>query len=152
MFKIENSEQLKSYFRIFEQEEVQTLVEMNFPLVVKDYLAWNEPSGHRVYLVFQSPTNAQPYGVVFEKTRGGEPVPMMCDWCHSIRPKATVALLTARVTSRQSVGVHACHDLQCKDRLSENPAVHDLRETLRTDQKLHRLLEKMASFTGKLLF
>ncbi len=60
MIRILSEQQLLSAFREFDQPQVQIPSNLKFPLGLKDYLSWIEPSGHRVYLVFPDSNSGQP--------------------------------------------------------------------------------------------
>lgn len=139
-------------FRPLDQDQVIVPTTMRFPLAVKDYVSWREPSGHRTYLVFNDPVRNQPLGVVFERSHGSQKVPMMCEWCHSVRPQSDVALMTATASEKRRVGVHLCSDLLCKERILGAPGINDMRETLNQQEKIQRLLLKMINFSGRYLF
>jgi hypothetical protein len=55
MFLIQSEKDLLECFRPLDQSKVELPKDMKYPLFVRDYLRWLEPSGARVYLVFASP-------------------------------------------------------------------------------------------------
>src|SRR4051794_7258476 len=94
MIRISSEAHLRSTFRSIDQDEVVPPVETRFPLVAKDYLRWLEPSGHRVFLVFEDEGALR--GVVFQRTSGAaDTAAAMCQWCHAVRSGPAVGLLTA---------------------------------------------------------
>ncbi len=148
-------EKLLECFRDLDRDQVQLPHDMVFPLVVRDYLSWIEPSGARVYLVFDDPfSSLGPVGVVFKRTSSsGDSPAQMCQWCHSVRGGGRVGLLTATAGRKRRVGVYLCRDLDCREKIfGKRPDVNDLRESLGKSQRLDRVLEKMSDFARENLF
>jgi hypothetical protein len=154
MIRITDENQLLDTFRALDREHVQLPSHgLEFPLALRDYVSWTEPSGHRAFLVFNDPANGMPKGIVFTRSRGLSDVPAsMCEWCHSVRGGNLVALLTAASAKNRRVGVNVCADLDCKHQLEETPGVNDLRESLEPHEKRRRLLERIARFAQRNLF
>jgi hypothetical protein len=153
MIRIASEEQLLAKFRPIDRDEVQIPSNFKFPLAIKDYLTWVEPSGHRVYLVFEDVSSGKPLGVVFQRTRGaGETPAAMCQWCHTVRPGPAVGLLTAAADRDHRIGIHLCSNLNCRENALAPPNVHDLRESLGKYEKLHRILSRMSDFSHRNLF
>ena len=98
--------------RIFELPE-----ESAFPLLVRDYRAWEETGGARVYLVYEDPDTGRARGVVFRRTDAAAHaiVSQMCDWCHSYGSAWEIGLMTAEESARRRVGINVCRDLRCRD-------------------------------------
>jgi hypothetical protein len=120
---------------------------------VRDYLAWVEPSGHRTYLVFADPAANKARGIVFRRGHQSADSPAaMCDWCHSVRGRGAVGLLTATVSPTNRIGLNLCRDLSCKDKLEKTPGVNDLFESIPPDDKKRRLVERMSEFARRNLF
>lgn len=138
-------------FRPIDQDEVQLPSEMTFPLLVRDYLAWVEPSGHRTYLVFADGAKAR--GIVFRRSHQSADAPAaMCDWCHSVRGRGAVGLLTATVSKTNRIGLTLCRDLSCKEKLEKPPGVNDVFESVDVGEKKQRLVERMSHFARRNLF
>src|SRR5579871_1617684 len=117
MFKLDSEQALLSAFRPKDRQQVEPPPGAHFPALVRDYLAWRQPAGAYLYLVFAVPGGA-PTGIVFEANHGAGPsVPQMCDWCHSFGGGGQVTLLTARRNRNKWVGVHVCADLSCQAKL-----------------------------------
>jgi hypothetical protein len=96
MFKLDSEDALLATFRPKDRKRVDVSAEVKLPLFVRDYLAWTQPAGSYVYLVFATPDGV-PTGIVFETNGGaGATVPQMCDWCHSSGLGSQVGLLSAR--------------------------------------------------------
>ncbi len=148
MIKISSEAELLSTFRPIDREEVILTDKITFPILLTDYVAWVEPSGHRVYLVFQDPSErgGAAWGVVFKRSQGPGDTMQMCQWCHSVRGGRSVSLLTAAVTPKNRIGVHVCSDLSCKDKVLGLPGVNDLREPYSRFEKLFKVLYRMSDF------
>jgi hypothetical protein len=147
MISISSESELLATFRTIDRDEVSLLATMKFPLVIKDYIAWLEPSGHRVFLIFQEPDGSCARGIVFKRNSGAsEPVVQMCQWCHSVRGGNAVRLLTARASAKRNVGLLLCNDLSCKDKVLTTPGVNDLREPFGAYEKLFRVVMNMRDF------
>ena len=153
MLRIASIEEMKQSFRPIDQDEVEFPSDLVFPLLIRDYLAWVEPSGHRTFLVFADPVAKKPRGIVFKRGPSFADAPAaMCDWCHSVRGKGSVGLLTAAVSKTNRVGLMLCRDLSCRDKLEKPPAANDVFETHQPDDKKRRLLERMSHFAQRNLF
>lgn len=146
MLRIGDKYELLKLFRDVDVDNVVVPKEMNFPLAVTDYFAWKEPSGHRTYLVIED--SDRPFAMTFERTKSSEAVPMMCNWCHAVRPASDVALMTAAVDKRTRVGINVCSDLSCKENILDRPSVNDMRETLGIQEKVVRLNQKIQNFVN----
>lgn len=148
MIAIASEQELKSAFRPIDRDEVLVPAQLVFPIKLTDYIAWMEPSGHRVYLLFQEPDGSGARGLVFKRTHssGSEPVMQMCQWCHSVRAGDAVRLLTVKADSRRTVGLHLCGDLSCKEKVLSIPGVNDLREPFGAYEKLFRVVMNMSDF------
>jgi FBP C-terminal treble-clef zinc-finger len=153
MLRIGTEEEMKEAFRPIDQDEVQFPSDMLFPLLVRDYLSWVEPSGHRAYLVFADPAKGAPRGIVFKRNHtSADAPPAMCDWCHSVRGKGAVGLLTATVSPNRRIGLTLCRDLNCKEKIDSIPGVNDLRESVSHEEKKQQIVERMSNFARRNLF
>src|SRR4051812_44681863 len=100
MFKLDSEEAPLASFRPRDRKAVQLSTDVKLPLFVRDYLAWTDPAGGRVYLVFAVDGGA-PTGILFDTNGGAGPaVPHMCDWCHCCGTGTQVGLLTAHLNSK----------------------------------------------------
>jgi len=152
MFRIQNENELKNYFRSEEFSEVILGANIHFPLVVKDYLTWVEPSGCRTYLVFKDDSFKAPLGVVFRRDQSvGPSAPSMCEWCHSVRSGNEIGILTVRAHSQHRIGLSLCRDLSCADKIRSEPGVHDFPQLSSPQERLRRLVLKMADFSRRYL-
>lgn len=144
MLRIKDQTELLNLFRDVDTKDVIIPKDIKFPLAVSDYFAWKEPSGHRTYLVIED--IERPFALTFERTKNSEGVPMMCNWCHGVRPASDVALMTVAVDKRTRVGIYVCSDLRCKENILDRPSINDMRETLGQQEKIMRLKQKMQDF------
>lgn len=151
MIRIASQEAFLNSFREFEQSQVQLPPGLKFPLAVKDYLSWVEPSGHRVYLVFEDDGVAR--GVVFQRTRVSPETPAsMCQWCHAVRSGSGVSLLSATIGRDRRAGIYLCSDLNCREHVLGVPSVNDFQEGMSRQERFNRLLYRMREFGRRNLF
>ena len=148
MFRIATEKDFLEAFRPKDRPVVELPKGLKFPLIVRDYLGWRDPSGTRVFLVFTAPGEKVPTGVAFRRDHHstGEPT-HMCEWCHNLGSSDQVGLLTTDVTSKKRVGVSLCLDLGCGPRLED--AADRGGKNSRAATKA--LLERMAKFTREAL-
>lgn len=138
---------------MIERSEVILPREFRFPLTVKDYLSWVEPSGFRVYLLFQAKTGSPALGIVFRRDQTGTSTqPRMCEWCHAVRAGDGVSMLTATASSHRSVGLHLCRDLSCKEKAVSAPGVHDVPQSITSYERVQKIIQKMNEFARRELF
>jgi hypothetical protein len=141
MFLIKSERELLQAFRHRDRGAFEPPPGVPFPILVRDYRAWIDPSGVRAYLVFQDPGTGRPLGIAFRRdVAPDEGTSRMCDWCHNFG--ADVGLLTAERTSRRRVGVGICRDLRCAERIEQ--AAELAGRSSRPAQQ--RLLERMVRF------
>ena len=141
MFIIKTERDLLNAFRPRDRGAFEPPVGAAFPIAVRDYRAWVDPSGVRAFLVFQDPASGRPLGIVFRReVAGDESGSRMCDWCHNFG--AEVGLLTADRSSRRRVGVGVCRDLRCADRIEQAAELAGRSSRLARQ----RLLERMVKF------
>ncbi len=120
MFRFETDRALIESFRPRDRRVIEMPDGITFPFFVRDYLAWTETSGARVYLIFTAPGSRKPIGLIFRRdSMGGEPTSSMCEWCHSSGSSHEVGLLTTDVNNKRRVGVTLCLDLRCKEKLED---------------------------------
>ena len=120
MFRLETDRALIQSFRSRDRRVIEMPERITFPLFVRDYLAWTETSGARVYLVFSAPGSHTPIGLIFRRdSPGSGPGAGMCEWCHHYGATSEVGLLTTDVDNKRRVGVSLCVDLRCKERLED---------------------------------
>jgi hypothetical protein len=149
VFRLETDRDLIEAFRPRDRRVIEMPENVMFPLFVRDYLAWTETSGARVYLVFAAPVSRKPIGIIFRKESqdSGVGTSRICEWCHSYGSSSEVGLLTTDVNSKRRVGVHLCVDLRCKEKL-EDAADRAGRHSM---EYLERLRERMFRFAHEAL-
>jgi hypothetical protein len=149
MFRIETEKDLLNAFRSRDRKFVELPKGTRPPLFVRDYFAWSDPYGVRVFLVFTAPGSSKPTGIAFRRDQGGDKnlVPHVCEWCRNHGTSDQVGLLTTDVDSKRRVGISLCLDLQCSQRL-EDVANMAGRSVLDENQQL---LERMARFANEAL-
>jgi hypothetical protein len=149
VFRLETDRALIESFRSRDRRVIEMPPGITFPLFVRDYLAWTETSGLRVYLVFAAPGSRKPIGLIFRRDspEGGALTSYMCDWCHSHGSSSEVGLLTTDVNNKRRVGVTLCVDLRCKQKL-EDAADRAGRHPL---QAFAQLQERMFRFAHEAL-
>jgi hypothetical protein len=148
MFRIESEKALLDCFRPIDRSTVAPTKSMEFPLYVRDYFTWVEPSGARTYLVFPDTASGKLLGVSFRRDQPRGASPYFCEWCHSVGSSAEIGLLTADASERRRVGISACLDLRCVDKL-------ETRSNLTGENARHLargVIEKMSEFARKSIF
>ncbi|MFP2902225.1 FBP domain-containing protein [Corallococcus sp. 4LFB] len=148
MFRIESEKELLRAFRSRDRKYVELPKGTQLPLFVRDYLAWVDPYGVRVFLVFVAPGSKHLTGIAFRRAQQGDPTlaPKMCDWCWT-STDAEIGLLTTDVDSKRRVGVNLCLDLRCGERLQAQ-ADRAGRSTLDENAQL---IQRMARFAAEAL-
>jgi hypothetical protein len=115
-FKIADEDELRSVFRREIQRPVEVPTTLKFPILAQHYVTWADPSGAYRYLVLKHPVSQRLVGIIFRPTRGGEGG-RMCNWCHSYGAGNEIGLLTTLINNKQTIGVMACLDLDCIDKI-----------------------------------
>lgn len=153
MIRIQSEQQLIDAFREIDRADVQLPRDLTFPFLLKDYLAWIEPSGHRTYLLFNDEDSRNLLGVVFKRAQEPADTPVkMCEWCHSVRGGGRVAMLSVKVDQNKLIGLHLCRDLSCKEKINELPGVNDLTESKDRSLRTRLLNERIKRFLRSKLF
>ena len=148
MFLIQSEKQLIDSFFPKDQRRLELPQGMRYPLVVRDYFAWGEPGGSKVFLLFAEPGAQKPIGIVFEREHPtGTPTAAICEWCHSFGSSNQIGLLTLEVTPRRRVGVQLCRDLSCRQKIEMNLSLSPLAAQARS----RRVVEEMSRLVRRLL-
>jgi hypothetical protein len=152
MIKVNSEEELLKSFREIDRDQVQIPPDFKFPLAVRDYLSWVEPSGHRVFLIFENQGTGNPMGVVFRRPNGPPLTPAsMCQWCHTVRTGNAVTLLTAAMSESRTIGLYLCSRLNCREHTLAPPGAHDFNEGLSAQERINGVVRRMGAFaTGNL--
>jgi len=147
MFRLTSEEKLIRSFRPRDRAGLELPSGLSFPVFVRHYLAWREPSGASVRLVFSVPGGA-PTGILFQRAHGGESrSAQMCEWCHSPGGSHEIGLLTADASSRRRAGIIACLDVRCQEKL-EDAANRAGRSALDAQ---HAMVERIGRFAREAL-
>jgi FBP C-terminal treble-clef zinc-finger len=149
MFRIETEKELLSAFRSRDRKYVELPKGTQLPLFVRDYLAWVDPYGVRVFLVFTAPGSNRPTGIAFRRDQQGDKTltARVCEWCRAAGTAEQIGLLTTDVDSKRRVGVNLCLDLRCNEKLqtaadmSGRSALDDTRQ----------LIDRMSRFADEAL-
>jgi len=118
MFQLTSEQMLVQSFRPRDRPGMELPPGVKYPLFVRDYLAWTEPSGAGVRLVFSLPGGA-PTGIFFRRAHGERTTASMCEWCHTTGGAHEIGLMTADVSSRKRAGVIICLDLRCQEKIED---------------------------------
>lgn len=145
MFKIDTEQSLLNAFRPRDRKAVQLPPEPKFPMIGRDCLAWTDPTGFHVYLVF-AVAGGPPTGIAFRREQSGEGSgSRMCEWCHSYGSADQIGLLTTDLNSKKRVGINVCLDLGCRAKL-ENAADLSGRNFFDLSK---RMLERVGRFASE---
>ncbi len=149
MFRIETEKEFLNAFRSRDRKHVEPPKGTRFPLFVRDYLAWVDPYGVRVFLVFTAPGATRPTGIAFRRDQQGDKMlaVRVCDWCRASGSADQIGLLTTDVDSKRRVGVNLCLDLRCNERLES--ATNLAGKSVVDESK--RMIERMARFAHEVL-
>lgn len=149
MFRIETEKELLSAFRSRDRKYVELPRGTRLPLFIRDYLAWVDPYGVRVFLVFTAPGASRPTGIAFRRDQQGDKmlVSRVCDWCHAAGSSDQVGLLTTDVDAKRRVGVNLCLDLRCNERLESMMNL----EGRSAVEPIQKVVECMARFATEAL-
>jgi hypothetical protein len=147
MFQLASEKEFLSAFRSRDRKVVEPPKGTRFPLFVRDYLAWVDPYGVRVFLVFKAPGNQRPIGIAFRRDQQGDKTltSRLCEWCHANGSADQIGLLTTDLDSKRRVGVNLCLDLRCGEKLES--AANMAGRSVLDDTK--QLLERMARFASE---
>lgn len=149
MFRIETEKEFLSAFRSRDRKSVEPPKGTRFPLFVRDYLAWVDPYGVRVFLVFTAPGSKRPTGIAFRRDQQGDKALALrvCEWCRASGSADQIGLLTTDVDSKRRVGVNLCLDLRCNEKLEQ--AANMSGRSVLDDTK--ELIERMSRFASEAL-
>ncbi|AKJ03934.1 treble-clef zinc-finger protein [Archangium gephyra] len=149
MFRIETEKELLSAFRSRDRKHVELPKGTQLPLFIRDYLAWVDPYGVRVFLVFTAPGGNRPTGIAFRRDQQGDKALALrvCEWCRASGSSDQIGLLTTDVDSKRRVGVNLCLDLRCNERLEA--AMNMAGRSVLDENK--QLIERMSRFASEAL-
>lgn len=142
-FSIGSEKELVDSFRLRDQKKLILPDGLKFPLNVRSYLTWREPSGVYTYLVFKRPGWDLPRGVAFKRaSAGAECAGGLCSWCHAYCSSDEISLLSVKMSSTVSCSYLLCHDLRCIEKIEEASALSGRNPEKYIDD-LYRRIEKM---------
>lgn len=119
-FSIESEKELVDSFRLRDQKKLVLPVGLKFPLNIRSYFTWKEPSGVYTYLVAKMPNWDMARGVAFKRTASsGEPTGGLCNWCHAYGTSEEIGLLSVAMSSSVSTSYLICQDLRCIEKIEE---------------------------------
>jgi hypothetical protein len=119
-FSIASEEELVNAFRLRDQKKLLLPDSFRFPMNVRSYLAWQEPSGVYTYLVFKMPNWDLPRGVAFKRSHSsGEPTGGLCNWCHAYGSSEEISMLSVTMSAKESRAYFLCQDLRCIEKIEE---------------------------------
>ena len=120
MIQLKTEDALRAAFRTRDRRHLTLPEDVTYPLFVRDYLAWVDPTGVRAFVLFSAPGDEHPTGIAFRRDQSGDRAPTgMCEWCHAYGTPDMISLLTTDVTEHRRVGLSLCRDLGCGQRLEE---------------------------------
>jgi len=152
MYSVETESDLVRCFRDVDRAEVELPADVRMPIAVDPVFSWT--FGPRVYLLVRGPSDGLPKGVVFHRNAGPTPdVATMCQWCHRVRNRGGVKLLSVRASRNRWIGQYLCSDLSClAPSEDEIPSVDGLRETSSREARAARTLARIDEFVSGRLF
>lgn len=119
-FTVSSEEEMIQSFRLRDQKKLILPEKLKFPLNVRSYFTWKEPSGVYTYLVFKMPNWDLPRGVVFKRTaHSGEAVGGLCNWCHAYGSSEDINFLSVAMSSQVSSSYLICQDIRCIEKIEE---------------------------------
>lgn len=123
LFSLESEADLVKTFRLRDQKKLILPDNLEFPLNIRSYFTWKEPSGVYTYLVFKNPNWDMPRGVAFKRTPpSAEPTGGLCNWCHAYGTSDQIGLLSVTMNAEVSFSYFLCQDLTCIEKIEENCA------------------------------
>lgn len=124
VFSISSGSDLIQAFRPRDQKKLILPEQLPFPLRIRSYFTWREPSGVYTYLIFKMPNWDVAKGMVFKRAHAsGEPTGGLCNWCHAYGSSEDIGMLSVAVNSNVSISYFLCQDLRCIERIEENCAL-----------------------------
>ncbi|MFS4459145.1 FBP domain-containing protein [Bdellovibrio sp. HCB2-146] len=119
-FSVDSEKELIQAFRLRDQKKLVLPDNLKFPLNVRSYFTWKEPSGVYVYLVFKMPNWDMPRGVAFKRTPPtGESVGGLCNWCHAYGSSEEIGFLSVVMDPNISNSYILCRDLSCIEKIED---------------------------------
>ncbi|MNS72027.1 hypothetical protein D3C72_1054230 [compost metagenome] len=141
LFSIASEEELVQSFRLRDQKKLMLPDDLTYPMNIRSYFAWKEPSGVYTYLIVKMPNWDMPRGVAFKRTAStGEPTGGLCNWCHAYGASDEIGMLSVTMSATVSLSYYLCQDLSCIEKIEEAAA----RSGKEPDKHISELYQKMA--------
>lgn len=148
-FAISNEAEFFECFRLRDQKKLVLPSGLSFPMRVRSYFTWHEPSGVYTYLIYKKPSWDQPRGMAFKRvSHGGEPTGGLCSWCHAYGSSEEIGSLSVAVNSNVSFAYILCLDLRCIEKIEEAAARSGKSPEVHTHQLYHRINSMFESVAG----
>ena len=143
VFVIESKDEFNQCFREKDQKKLILPMGLKFPLAVRSYFTWSEPSGVYTYLVFKKPNWDLPRGAVFKKVaQHGEPVGGLCSWCNSYGSSEDIGMFSVAVNANTSFSYILCQGFRCVEKIEETAALSGKNP----EKNFHSLYHRIESF------
>ncbi len=140
IFSIASEKDLIAAFRLRDQKKLLLPPGLSFPLNIRSYFTWAEPSGVYTYLVYKNPTWDLPRGIAFKRfDRTGESTGRLCGWCHSYGSADEVSMLSVAMNANTSATYILCQNLRCIEKIEETAALSGRHPEKWIDQLYHRI-------------
>lgn len=120
-----------------------------------DYLGWIDPSGHRGYVVLQSPNTGEVCGITMNRSRReSRKLRMeMCSWCYYVHKGNGTAMFTVMVKGsegRHILGNAICKNLDCSLRIRNLVDPENfMEESLYEPAKIWRMQQQMHKWLAR---
>lgn len=142
-FAIVSEEELIQSFRPRDQNKLILPEGLRFPLKVRSYFTWKEPSGNYTYLVFKMPNWDTPRGIAFKRSSAmAENAGGLCNWCHAYGGSEEIGMLSTAMNSNVSLSYFLCKDLNCIEKI-EDMAVLSGKNPEKYISQLYQRMEKL---------
>ncbi len=143
-FTIDSENELIQSFRSTDQKKLILPAGLAFPLRVRSYFTWQEPSNTYTYLVFKKPNWDLPSGMVFKRAYQGSegPTGRMCSWCHAYGSSEEIGMLSVAANANTSFTYMLCRDLRCVEKIEESATLSGKS----SEHHIHQLYNRMGLF------
>ncbi|MBC7742516.1 MAG: FBP domain-containing protein [Bdellovibrionaceae bacterium] len=139
-FSIASEKDLIDAFRLRDQKKLLLPAGLMFPLRIRSYFTWSEPSGVYTYLVYKNPNWDLPRAVAFKRfDRTGESTGRLCGWCHAYGSSDEVGMLSVAMNSNTSATYILCQNLRCIEKIEEAAALSGKHPEKWIDQLYQRI-------------
>ena len=119
-FAVASEEELTQSFRMRDQKKLVLPIDLKYPLNIRSYFTWREPSGVYTYLVFKAPNWDLPRGVAFKRSSAkGDGTGGLCSWCHSYGTSEEIGMMSVKMDANVSCSYILCQDLRCIEKIEE---------------------------------